>query len=335
MKTVLITGGAGFIGTNTADTYLKKRHRVIIYDNLYRPGVEKNLAWIKKHQHRQNLTIVKADILDQKKLSASVKQANIIFHLAGQTAVTTSVSNPRLDFEFNALGTLNVLEAIRQHNPKAIIVTASTNKVYGNLSRLNISEAKTRYKVTGKQSVSETEPLDFYSPYGCSKGTADQYTRDYHRMYGLHTISFRQSCIYGPHQLGVEDQGWLAHFAASALSDRNITLFGSGKQVRDVLYVDDLVSAYDLAVQNITTTAGQVYNIGGGTKNTVSLLELITLLEKILNRPIITSLSTTRPGDQKVYISDITKATRHFGWRPSVSVADGVNHLVQWLQTSL
>lgn len=335
MKNILITGGAGFIGTNLAAHYLKKNSHVTIYDNLYRPGVKANLDWLKSAFPTKKLTIKIADILDQPKLNQAVKNQHIIFHLAGQTAVTTSINKPRLDFEINALGTLNLLESIRRKNSKAILVTASTNKVYGNLSRLKLTTTKTRYRIRGKSSITETEPLDFYSPYGCSKGTADQYTRDYHRIYGLKTIVFRQSCIYGPNQLGVEDQGWLAHLTALAIKNQSLSIFGTGKQVRDVLYVSDLISAFDLAIKRISKTAGHIYNIGGGVGNTLSLLELIDLLEHLTGHKIKLKFYPQRPGDQQIYISDTAKAKKDFDWSPSTSPKTGVKLLYNWLHETL
>lgn len=332
---ILITGGAGFIGANIASAYLKNGDNVTIYDNFYRPGVKSNVDWLQKEYPNHPLTIQESSILDVDQLKKSLKNQDVVFHMAGQTAVTTSVKNPEIDFEINARGTFNVLESVRQISPEAIVLTASTNKVYGNLSRLKIHEQVMRYQVTGKSSVDETEPLDFYSPYGCSKGTADQYTHDYYRIYGIKTIVFRQSCIYGTHQLGVEDQGWLAHFAASFIQDKPLSLFGSGKQVRDALYIDDLVSAYQIAVQKIDKTKGQIYNIGGGEDKTISLLELIVLLEKISGKKIPVEYKPERPGDQKIYISDVSKAQADFGWKPETSVEQGVTKLYKWLESVL
>ncbi len=332
---VLITGGAGFIGANLAAHYLGKKAKVTVYDNLHRPGVKKNITWLKKNYPSQYLTVKIADILNYRILEEAVKGQHIIFHMAGQTAVTTSIQDPMTDFELNARGTLNLLEAVRNNSPRAVVVTASTNKVYGNLDRLKLKENKTRYKVIGKATIDESEPLDFHSPYGCSKGTADQYTRDYSRIYGIKTIVFRQSCIYGTHQLGVEDQGWLAHFAAMSIKKKSINIFGNGKQVRDALYINDLIQAYDKAVTNINTTAGNIYNIGGGEDNTVSLLELITLLEKVSGEKINTKFFLERPGDQQVFISDNSKAKKDFKWKPTTSVEDGVEKLYYWLKESL
>lgn len=331
---VLVTGGAGFIGTNVVYSYLKKGAFVTVFDNLSRPGVKKNLSWLSETFPAKRLTTIIGDIRDQETVINAIKNQDIIFHLAGQTAVTTSLKNPSEDFNINARGTLNLLEAVRLYNPKAIVLNASTNKVYGELQNIKLREPPTRY--TAKTSgVSESHNLDFHSPYGCSKGTADQYTRDYHRIYGLNTIVFRQSCIYGPHQLGVEDQGWLAHFAASAIQKTPITIFGNGRQVRDVLYIDDLIKAYDQATTKIQKTKGEIYNIGGGPKYTLSLLELITLLEDNLKTKINYSIAPPRPGDQKYYVSNIKKAKSDFSWQPATSPEKGVDLLVRWLETFL
>ena len=332
--TVLITGGAGFIGSNLAKRLLAAGNRVIVFDNLSRVGTQKNLDWLKTVKNSELLTIVKGDLLDEVLLSQTMATGiDIVFHLAGQVAVTSSVQSPRQDFLDNALGTFNVLEAVRLSEGNPIVVYASTNKVYGKMEHVRIGENETRYLYEDMpQGVPETFPLDFHSPYGCSKGAADQYVRDYARIYGLRTIVFRQSCIYGYRQLGVEDQGWLAWFAIAATQGRPITIYGDGKQVRDVLFIDDLLDAYEAAVDQIEVTSGKVYNIGGGPKNTISVWrEFRPILEKKLGKEIVVSHADWRPGDQPVYVSDIGKAEQDFGWRPQVAVDEGIGRLCNWV----
>lgn len=334
MKKILITGGAGFIGSNIAKYYLDKGVKVIIIDNLSRKGSDLNLKWLKT---QGNFEFQKLDIRNYKALENVFKKnkdIDVVFHEAAQVAVTTSVINPREDFEVNILGTFNVLEALRHYLPKSILIYASTNKVYGALENLKVVEKKTRYEFQDKKfkkGISENYPLDFHSPYGCSKGSADQYIRDYSRIYGLKTIVFRQSCIYGERQFGVEDQGWVAWFIIATLLNKKLTIYGNGKQLRDLLFVDDLIKAYDLAIKNIHKTSGQIYNMGGGHKNTLSLLELIEILENLLGRKIKYSFSKTRPGDQKIFIADILKAKKDFGWQPKINVNAGVKKLYNWI----
>jgi len=334
IKSVFITGGAGFIGANTANYYLDKGVQVTVYDNLSRKGVQHNLDWLKTNS-KGKLTIIKGDVKDYDLVKKSLKGHQVIFHFAGQTAVTTSIKNPRADFESNALGTFNVLEAMREVNPKAIMLYSSTNKVYGAMGRVNAARRKTRYISVESPSIDESEPLDFYSPYGCSKGSGDQYTHDYARIYGLKTIVFRQSCIYGTHQFGVEDQGWVAHFTSQVIKGESITLFGDGKQVRDMLFINDLVTAYEKAIQNIVISSGQVYNMGGGIDNAVSLLELVGYLQKLSGNKVNVKFSKSRQGDQKVYISNIDKAKRDLDWRPQIGVEEGVKLLYFWLRDYL
>jgi len=332
---MLITGGAGFIGANAAHYFLQKGYDVRIFDNLSRAGSRKNLAWLQQ-EHKKGLEIIEGEVrYDQKKLDDAVKDVSFVLHLAAQVAVTTSVVDPREDFEINALGTLNVLEAVRLHGNNPIFMYSSTNKVYGGLEDVGIKETKTRYEFTKlQQGVSEDRCLDFHSPYGCSKGTADQYVRDYHRIYGLNTIVFRQSCIYGPHQFGVEDQGWVAWFIIALTKHKPITIYGNGKQVRDLLYVDDLIEAYDLAAQNIQKTKGQIYNIGGGPKNTISVwYEFVPILEKLFGQKIQAAFAAERPGDQPIFIADIRKAARDFGWQPKMNVQKGITALHHWITT--
>lgn len=335
LTNVFITGGAGFIGANTADYYLKKGIKVTIFDNLSRPGVQANLDWLLEDNPKNKPHIVEADVRDFAALKKNIPGAQAIFHLAGQTAVTSSIKDPRNDFESNALGTFNVLEAVRQVSPQSIVLYSSTNKVYGAISRVSTVKRPTRYVSVESPSIDESEQLDFYSPYGCSKGTGDQYVHDYHRIYGLKTVVFRQSCIYGTHQFGVEDQGWVAHFASQAIKNKPITIFGDGKQVRDLLYISDLINVYDSAIENISLAAGQIYNLGGGADNARSLLEVITHLEALTGYKLKLSFEEPRQGDQKVYISNIDKAKRDFNWRPEVPVDEGLKLLYFWLRDYL
>lgn len=335
-KTVLIIGGAGFIGINSAKHYLNKKDKVIIFDNFSRKGSRDNITWLKQ-AYKTNLEIVEGDIrTDQTPLLKLVKKADLVLHLAGQVAVTTSVVNPREDFEINALGTFNVLEAVRLAGNNPILIYSSKNKVYGGMEDLEIVEDKTRYTIKNLPfGVSESRNLDFHSPYGCSKGTGDQYVRDYSRIYGLNTIVFRQSCIYGPHQFGIEDQGWLAWFIISITLGKKITIYGTGKQVRDVLYIDDLIEAYELAAKNIKKTKGQVYNIGGGIKNSLSVwYEFLPHLETLFKRKINASFADTRPGDQPVFVSDIRKAKKDFNWEPKTNPKKGIEKLFTWITSN-
>jgi CDP-paratose 2-epimerase len=331
-KNIFITGGVGFIGINVAKHYLKKGWNVKIYDCLFRPGVEQNLEILKKENH-SNLTVVQNDIRDFEILKTEIKNSDVVLHYAGQTAVTTSVVNPRTDFEVNALGTFNVCEAVRLFCPKATLGYSSTNKVYGAIPKSQVTEEKTRYVAKNyKNGFPESLPLDFYSPYGCSKGTGDQYVRDYHRIYGLNSFVFRQSCIYGTYQLGVEDQGWLAHFILMAINNKTLKIYGDGKQVRDVLFIDDLVDAYDKAVTNIDKIKGEVFNIGGGANNTISLLELVSDIEELNGKKINLKFVDWRPGDQKIYISDVSKAKKVLGWEPKTNTNNGIKKLFDWLK---
>ncbi|MBV8843429.1 MAG: GDP-mannose 4,6-dehydratase [Bryobacterales bacterium] len=333
MDNCTITGGAGFIGSNLADFYLSQGACVTILDNFSRPGSERNLAWLQS-RHSTGLRVVRADITDSgRALDGAIENASAVFHLAGQVAVTTSVTDPRHDFEVNAFGTFNVLEAARKAGSKPVVVYSSTNKVYGKLADLGIVERNGRYgysSIVG--GIGEDRPLDPYSPYGCSKCAGDQYVIDYARIYGLRTIVFRQSCIYGPRQFGMEDQGWLAWFAIRALQQEPVTIYGNGKQVRDALWVGDLVAAYDAAVKKIDVTSGKAYNIGGGPENTLSLLELVELLNRNFGRKLRVSFDEWRPGDQPVFISNIDNAKRDLDWRPRVGVEEGVRRLIEWVK---
>jgi CDP-paratose 2-epimerase len=335
MQHCVITGGAGFIGSNLADHQLSNSNRVTIVDDFSRPGSERNLAWLES-RHGSRLKVVRADVTAaDRNLAETIASADVVFHLASQVAVTSSVADPRHDFEVNALGTFNVLEAARQAASKPVVVYSSTNKVYGRLADLGIVERNGRYTIASLSGgIGEDRALDPHSPYGCSKCAGDQYTLDYARVYGLRTIVFRQSCIYGPRQFGMEDQGWLAWFSIRALQGKPVTIYGDGKQVRDVLCVGDLIAAYDAAVRHIGVTAGRAYNIGGGPQNTLSLLELVDLLNRHFGRKLECSFADWRPGDQPVFVSDIARAKADFGWQPQVGVEAGVGRLVDWVKAN-
>jgi CDP-paratose 2-epimerase len=331
MKTI-ITGGAGFIGSNAASRYLRQGDDVIIVDNLSREGVHRNLDWLRG---QGSFEFVELDIRrgeEVAKIFRKHRDADRVLHLAGQVAVTTSVTDPREDFEINALGTFNVLEALRKTGISAPMLYSSTNKVYGEMTDVGVVEQQERYGYrTLPAGVSENRNLDFHSPYGCSKGAADQYVIDYHRIYGLRTIVFRQSCIYGYRQFGAEDQGWVAWFMIASQLGRPITVYGDGKQVRDILFVDDLLDAYDAAFAAGDRAVGKAYNIGGGTENVLSLLELLTYIEKRQNRKIPYNFADWRPGDQKVFVSDIRKAQSELGWAPKTDSFRGLGLLYDWV----
>ena len=332
-KQYLITGGAGFIGSNYVHRLLKRNEKVTIYDNFARAGAPRNLEWLKQEFGENAFEVIVGDVRDADRIAASAKQSDVIVHLAGQVAVTTSVTNPRDDFESNALGTFNVLEAARLSGRKPIFVYASTNKVYGGMDDVELQEDATRWRYKDLvDGCPEIQPLDFHSPYGCSKGTGDQYVRDYARMYDLPTVVMRQSCIYGPRQFGIEDQGWVAWFIIAAVMRRNITLYGDGKQVRDILYVDDLLTAYDLAIEKINISAGRVYNLGGGPGNVMSIwTEFGPKLEKLIGESIEVARGDWRPGDQRVFYADIGKAEKELGWTPKINVEAGVQKLFEWV----
>ncbi|HJW92982.1 MAG TPA: NAD-dependent epimerase/dehydratase family protein [Thermoanaerobaculia bacterium] len=331
---VLITGGCGFIGTNVAHRFLSNGQRVCLFDNLSRRGVERNLEWL-RDVHGELVQFRNADTRNASAVADAVRRATKVFHFAAQVAVTTSLDDPIEDFEVNAVGALNVLEAIRKSAHRPPLFFTSTNKVYGGLDDVALQDDDSRYapKIPRirEHGVSEERPLDFHSPYGCSKGTADQYIRDYARSYGLQTVVFRMSCIYGPHQFGTEDQGWVAHFLIRALNRQPITIYGDGKQVRDILFIDDLVDAFIGADENIDTLAGQAFNIGGGADNTVSLRELIRMIARLEEREPRIEWGDWRTGDQKYYVSDTRKFQHATGWAPRVSPKEGVSQLRQWL----
>jgi CDP-paratose 2-epimerase len=336
-KTVLITGGCGFIGTNLAHAVATGGRRVRVLDNLSRPGVEENLRWLKK-THGDRISVEVGDVRDPFAVRRAVAGVEAVFHFAAQVAVTTSLADPMHDFDVNVRGTVNVLEAVRaQEQPPALLFT-STNKVYGGMEDVPLKLRGLRYEPCDAglrvRGFGENRPLDFHSPYGCSKGAADQYVLDYARSYGLRTAVFRMSCIYGPHQFGTEDQGWVAHFLIRALEDRAITLYGDGMQVRDILYVEDLVRAFLLAERQIDTLAGQAFNMGGGAANTISLLELVDLIGELHGAAPRIFYENWRTGDQRYYVSDIGRFAAATGWRPRVNVREGVGNLYNWLLES-
>jgi CDP-paratose 2-epimerase len=329
---IFITGGAGFIGCNCAKRFLDQGHEVIVFDNLSRIGTHLNLDWLGSSEKFQ---FIKGDVRDADLLKKYFKEnpdVDAVFHFAAQTAVTTSITSPREDFEINALGTLNVLETVRHSDGDPIVIYSSTNKVYGKLDYLNIRTKDTGYELMDyPQGISEDFQLDFHSPYGCSKGVADQYVRDYHRIYGLRTVVFRQSCIYGPRQFGVEDQGWVAWFIISALAGNPITIYGNGKQVRDVLYIDDLILAYMEALKKIDICNGQIYNIGGGFENQLSLLQLIEMIGHQKGTAVEYDFHPWRAGDQRMFLSNNTKLKKDLAWHPKEDFKTGIEKLSRWI----
>ncbi|GAB4219724.1 MAG: GDP-mannose 4,6-dehydratase [Candidatus Microgenomates bacterium] len=319
---ILITGGVGFIGTNTASYFAKKNHQITIVDNFSRKGVKINVLFLKKNYPK--IKIIKTDVLKIKNYIQDLKKADIIIHLAGQTAVTTSIVNPENDFKNNLLDSFTLLENIRKYNPKATLIYSSTNKVYGDLSWMKKFSP-----------VDDDVPLDFISPYGCSKGAADCYFLDYYRIFGLKTVVFRQSCIYGTHQLGVEDQGWVAHFSKQFLFKKPITIFGDGKQIRDLLYVDDLIEAYEKAILNIDKVKGQAINIGGGKTNAYSLLDVIEILKKEFGYSVKIKFDKMRVGDQRYFVSKNKKAKQLLKWQPKTPFLKGLKNLISWQKENL
>jgi CDP-paratose 2-epimerase len=335
-KPILITGGAGFVGSNLAHRLLSAGHRVRLLDNLSRAGVERNLRWLIE-THGDLVDIEVPDVRNLAIIKKAVRDASQVFHFAAQVAVTSSLVDPIEDFEINARGTLNMLEAVRTaENPPPLVFT-STNKVYGTLADLKFTKDGNRYapldRSIRERGIDESRPLDFHSPYGCSKGAADQYVIDYARTYRLPALVFRMSCIYGPHQYGNEDQGWVAHFVIRSLSGKPITIYGDGMQVRDILFIDDLVNAFLLAQQHMKKLAGNVFNIGGGTANTISLLELLDLLAGLHGGDVSVRFEDWRAADQRYYVADTSKFSRLTGWRPRVGVNEGVRRLYDWLRT--
>ncbi len=331
-----VTGGAGFIGSNFVNRLLERGEKVTIYDNLSRAGAPRNLKWLQEKFGHGAFSLVTGDVRDPAQLTISARSADVIVHLAGQVAVTTSVVHPREDFEINAAGTFNVLEAARLNERNPVFLYSSTNKVYGGMEDVRVIDKGNRWEYEDlPNGASETQPLDFHSPYGCSKGTGDQYVRDYHRIYGLRSVVLRQSCIYGPRQFGVEDQGWVAWMIIAAQTGKPISIYGDGKQIRDLLYVYDLLDAYEAAIQKIDSVKGEVFNMGGGYENTMSIwTEFGPRLEKLLGKPITVTYGDWRPGDQKVFVADTSKAQNLLGWKPKYSVDRGVRDLFQWVSAN-
>lgn len=334
---LLITGGCGFLGSNLAEGALSRGDELTIFDSLYRNGSRENLAWL---QSRGSFRFEHGDIRNQNDITRVVQsfKPDVIFHLAGQVAMTTSIANPRMDFEVNVVGTHNLLEAVRLHAPDATVVYSSTNKVYGDLEQYAYQETDTRYQCIDRPNgFDETTPLEFHSPYGCSKGAADQYMLDYARIFGLKTVVFRHSSMYGGRQFATYDQGWVGWFcqkaaeAKQAVAKEPFTISGTGKQVRDVLHADDMKRLYMAAVGNIDKAKGQAFNIGGGIENSLSLLELFFLLEKISSVKLNYTNLPVRESDQRVFVADIAKAKQLLNWQPMVSTQEGVARMVQWV----
>lgn len=333
----LITGGCGFVGSNLAAEVLKRNEELFVFDNLYRNGSEKNYLWLKEkgefkfyHRDIRNYNDVENVIRDIK--------PDIIFHLAGQVAMTTSINDPRMDFEVNVVGTQNVLESVRKYTPETAILYSSTNKVYGDLEYLTYEEAETRYNCKEyPDGFDEKLTLDFHSPYGCSKGAADQYLLDYYRIFGIKTVVFRHSSMYGGNQYSTFDQGWIGWFTQKAFEIKEnklkeeLTISGNGKQVRDLLYASDCVDLYFKAAQNINAIKGQAFNIGGGKQNSTSLLELFSFLESEFDLKVAYTQLAPRESDQKVFVADIRKAQELIGWNPKVSKEDGIGKMIEWV----
>ncbi len=324
-REVLITGGAGFVGANLAARLLAEGNtNVAVFDNLSRRGTEHNLSWLRTLPAAKNLRYIHGDVRNAQQVSDASRYADEVYHLAAQVAVTTSIADPKVDFDINAQGTFNVLEAARRHGRQPMVFFTSTNKVYGSLDTVPVVKGNTRYvaEAAGFAGVTEAAPLDFHSPYGCSKGAADQYVRDYARIYDLPTVVLRMSCIAGQRQFGNEDQGWVAHFVYSVLSGRKITVYGDGLQVRDVLHVNDLMDAFLAARSNISAASGQVYNVGGGMERSTSIFELLQRIEQRTGKKARLAASPVRPGDQPLYVSSITKIRQDVGWAPTRSLDD-------------
>ncbi len=335
----LINGGCGFLGSNMAAAMLEEGAEVIVFDNLYRLGTEKNLEWLRNLEG--NFKYIKGDIRNIYEIEKVIQEEkpDVIFHFAGQVAMTTSIENPYMDFEINVKGVINVLESVRKYSKDSIVCFSSTNKVYGDFSYVNFIENETRYEAEEYENgFDERVPLEFHSPYGCSKGGADQYMLDYARIFGLKTIVFRHSSIFGGRQFATADQGWVGWFCQKAYEIENnilkspFTISGDGKQVRDILFGSDLIECYKKAIANIETTKGQVYNIGGGMENSLSLLELFMELEKVTGKKMNYINLPWRESDQKVFIADISKAKRDFNWEPKVSKEEGIKRMYEWVK---
>jgi CDP-paratose 2-epimerase len=333
--TILVTGGAGFVGTNIAKRLASQGWQVRILDSLARSGSESNIDWL-LDRFPDTVEFLRGDVRDRNAVAKAVDGVEHIYHLAAQVAVTTSLINPQQDFEVNAQGTLNVLEAARLSATRPSVLYSSTNKVYGALADLDVVAHGRRYMPENEQvrssGVSEGRGLEFHSPYGCSKGAAEQYVLDYSRSFGLRTVVFRMSCIYGPHQHGNEDQGWVAHFLRRAMADESVTIYGDGKQVRDVLFVDDLIDAFELARRNIDRLSARAFNMGGGTANTVSVLEVLDSIERVTGQHVERTLDEWRVGDQRYYVSDTSAFHEATGWQPKTTVAQGLAALHGWYE---
>ena len=337
---LLITGGCGFLGSNLAVDALARGDTVLVFDSLYRTGSLANLEWLRS---QGEFVFEHGDIRNANDISRCVAsfKPDAIFHLAGQVAMTTSIDNPRMDFEVNVVGTHNLLEAVRQHVPEASVVYSSTNKVYGDLEQYTYEETNTRYICAEHpHGFDENTPLDFRSPYGCSKGAADQYMLDYARVFGLSTVVFRHSSMYGGRQFATYDQGWVGWFCQKAVEtargqrDEPFTISGTGKQVRDVLHALDMQRLYRAAVDNIAAARGQAFNIGGGIQYSLSLLELFSMLESILDISMNFTHLPVRTSDQRVFVADSAKADRLLGWRPEVPARTGVEKMVKWVDAA-
>jgi CDP-paratose 2-epimerase len=331
---VLIIGGAGFIGCNLAAHLAKSGKHVRIYDDLSRPGVDRNLAWLQR-TYGDRIEARIADVRDRSKLRDAANKVEAVFHFAAQVAVTTSMLEPQHDFDVNARGTVEVLEAVRASPTKPAVIFTSTNKVYGCLPDLSLRDDGARWTPTDAEiathGIDERRPLEFRTPYGCSKGCADQYVLDYAHSYGIPATVFRMSCIYGPHQFGTEDQGWVAHFLIRALEGKPITVYGDGKQVRDILFVDDLIDAFMRAWSRIGLCAGKAFNIGGGATSTISLRELLGMIETLRGRAPEVRYEGWRPGDQRYYVSNTARFRAATGWQPRISPRTGIDVLHGWL----
>jgi CDP-paratose 2-epimerase len=336
-RPVLVTGGCGFIGTNLASRFLSMGQPVHIFDNLSRPGVQRNLDWLRS-KYGKLVHFEIGDVRDYSAIKCAVDNASQIFHFAAQVAVTTSIIEPIFDFQVNIQGTLNILEAIRTGSNKPPSVFTSTNKVYGDLKDILVRKKGVRYEPIDStllsNGVNEERHLNFHSPYGCSKGAADQYILDYARTYSIQAVVFRMSCTYGLHQMGNEDQGWVAHFVQRAVQREPVTIYGDGSQVRDCLFVDDLVTAFLIAQENMDTISGEAFNMGGGPENTMSLLELIHMIEELRGEHIPYVFGPWRAGDQRYYVSDTTKFQNATGWKQETHVQEGVTRLYEWLVES-
>lgn len=335
---LLITGGCGFLGSNLAAHAIEQGHEVVVFDNLYREGSRENLAWLTA---RGKFTFVHGDIRNQNDITGTVRDfiPEAVFHLAGQVAMTTSIANPRMDFEINVMGSHNLLEAVRLHARDAAVVYSSTNKVYGDLEQFSYRETDTRYECIDRpDGFDESTPLDFHSPYGCSKGAADQYMLDYARIFGLKTVVFRHSSMYGGRQFATYDQGWIGWFCQQAAATRRgllkepFTISGNGKQVRDVLHAEDMITLYFSAVERIEAARGKVFNVGGGMPNSLSLLELFSILEDASGTKLVYRVLPPRESDQRLFVADISRAAAILGWRPKVDKVTGVRRMLDWIE---